>query len=172
MAEQSNSTFESVVRKSVRHLAIVAGGTLLLLMLLTVYAVVMRYIFNAPILWALDIGRMGLVVLVFFGLAYCGLTGGHIAVDFLGVFAPPRVVQISDVIIRSICVVLIGLMAWQAMQQGLDAIEMGEGTNELEIPLSPFFAVVAFGSITYCIVLMIQVVRAARGVPLDDPGES
>ena len=172
MAEQSNSTFESVVRKSVRHLAIVAGVTLLLLMLLTVYAVVMRYIFNAPILWALDIGRMGLVVLVFFGLAYCGLTGGHIAVDFLGVFATSRVVQISDVIIRSVCVVLIGLMAWQAMQQGFDAIEMGEGTNELEIPLSPFFAVVAFGSITYCIVLMIQVARAARGVPLDDPGES
>ena len=172
MAEQSNSTFESVVRKSVRHLAIVAGVTLLLLMLLTVYAVVMRYIFNAPILWALDIGRMGLVVLVFFGLAYCGLTGGHIAVDFLGVFAPPRVVQISDVIIRSVCVVLIGLMAWQAMQQGFDAIEMGEGTNELEIPLSPFFIVVAFGSVTYCTVLMIQVARAARGVPLDDPGES
>ncbi len=172
MSEQSNRPLESVVRKSVRHLAVLAGVMLLFLMCLTVYAVVMRYVFNAPILWALDVARVGLVVLVFLGLAYCGLTGGHIAVDFLGVFAPPRIVQISDVVIRSICVVLIGLMAWQAMQQGLDAIEMGEGTNELEIPLFPFFAVVAFGSVAYCIVLIIQVARAVRGDALDDHGES
>jgi len=168
----SDRPIESIVRKSVRHLAILAGVTLLFLMLLTVYAVVMRYIFNAPILWALDYGRMGLVVLVFFGLGYCGLTGGHIAVDFIGVFASPRIVQISDVIVRSACVVLIGLMAWQGLQQGLDAFEMGEGTNELEIPLFPFFGVVAFGSIIYCFVLIIQVCRAARGDNLDDPGES
>ena len=172
MSEQSNRPFESVVRKSVRHLAILAGVTLLFLMFLTVYAVIMRYVFNAPILWALDVARVGLVVLVFFGLAYCGLTGGHIAVDFIGIFAPPRIVQISDVVIRSICFVLIALMAWQAMQQGLDAIEMGEGTNELEIPLFPFFAVVAFGSVAYCIVLIIQVARAVRGDALDDHGES
>ena len=172
MSEQSNRPFESVVRKSVRHLAILAGVTLLFLMFLTVYAVIMRYVFNAPILWALDVARVGLVVLVFFGLAYCGLTGGHIAVDFLGIFAPPRIVQISDVVIRSICFVLIALMAWQAMQQGLDAVEMGEGTNELEIPLFPFFAVVAFGSVAYCIVLIIQVARAVRGDALDDHGES
>jgi len=172
VSEQSNRPFESVVRKSVRHLAILAGVTLLFLMFLTVYAVIMRYVFNAPILWALDVARVGLVVLVFFGLAYCGLTGGHIAVDFLGIFAPPRIVQLSDVVIRSICFVLIALMAWQAMQQGLDAIEMGEGTNELEIPLFPFFAVVAFGSVAYCIVLIIQVARAVRGDALDDHGES
>ena len=172
MSEQSNKPFETVVRKSVRHLAILAGVTLLFLMFLTVYAVVMRYVFNAPILWALDVARVGLVVLVFFGLAYCGLTGGHIAVDFLSVFVPPCIVQISDVVIRSICVVLIGTMAWQAVLQGLDAIEMGEGTNELEIPLFPFFAVVAVGSVTYCIVLIIQVARAVRGDALDDHGES
>jgi len=172
VSEPSNRPFESVVRKIVRHLAILAGVTLLFLMLLTVYAVVMRYVFNSPILWALDCARVGLVVLVFFGLAYCGLTGGHIAVDFLGFFAPPPIVQISDVIIRSICVALVALMAWQAMKQGLDALEFGEGTNELEIPLFPFFAVVAFGSFIYCIVLIIQVARAARGDALDDPGES
>ncbi|MBK20154.1 MAG: hypothetical protein CMM52_15080 [Rhodospirillaceae bacterium] len=172
MSVPSDRPIESIVRKSVRHLALVAGVALLLLMMLTVYAVVMRYIFNAPILWALDVGRMGLVVLVFFGLGYCGLTGGHIAVDFISVIAPPRFVKIIDVIIRASCFVLVALMAWFGLQQGLDAIEMGEGTNELEIPLAPFFGVLAFGSVVYCIVLLVQVSRAARGEPIDDPGES
>lgn len=163
---------ELYVQKMVRHLAIVAGVTLLFLMLLIVYAVVMRYIFNSPILWALDCARVGLIVLVFFGLSYCGLTGGHIAVDLLGLFSPPRVVQISDFVVRSMCFVLVGLMAWQALVQGLDALEFGEGTNELEIPLFPFFVVAAFGSAAYCVVLLIQVNRAIHGVTLDDHGES
>ena len=93
-----NDRIEHLTKKSVRCLAIIAGATLLFLMLVTVYAVVMRYVFNAPVLWALDYARVGLVVLVFLGLGYCGLTGGHIAVDFISVFLPFKfwnLVQIS-----------------------------------------------------------------------------
>lgn len=152
-----------------RFLAIIGGATLLCLMLLTVYAVIMRYVFNAPVLWALDYGRVGLVIVTFAGLAHCGWTGGHIAVDFVGSFAPPAALRVSDTIIRLICAVLIGLMAWQGFEQGLDALEMGEGTNEVEIPLFPFFLVVAVGCASYSIVLVAQALRAARGVPMDDP---
>lgn len=152
-----------------RFLAIIGGATLLGLMLLTVYAVVMRYVFNAPVLWALDYARVGLVIVTFAGLAYCGWTGGHIAVDFVGTFLPRTALRISDTIVRLVCAVLIGLMAWQGFQQGLDALEMGEGTNEVEIPLFPFFLVVAFGCAVYTIVLIVQALRAARGVPMDEP---
>ena len=152
-----------------RFLAIIGGATLLCLMLLTVYAVIMRYVFNAPVLWALDYGRVGLVIVTFAGPAHCGWTGGHIAVDFVGSFAPPAALRVSDTFIRLICAVLIGLMAWQGFEQGLDALEMGEGTNEVEIPLFPFFLVVAVGCASYSIVLVAQALRAARGVPMDDP---
>lgn len=155
-----------------RFLAIIGGATLLGLMLITVYAVIMRYVFNAPVLWALDFARVGLVIVTFAGLAYCGRTGGHIAVDFIGTFAPPSVLRVSDTIIRLICAVLIGMMAWQGFEQGLDALEMGEGTNEVEIPLFPFFLVVAFGCAAYAIVLIAQALRAARGLPMDDPAGS
>ncbi len=155
-----------------RYLAIIGGVTLLGLMLLTVYAVIMRYVFNSPPLWVLDYARVGLVIVTFMGLAYCGWTGGHIAVDFIGAFAPPIVLKISDTIIRLTCAVLIALMAWQGLQQGLDALEMGEGTNEVEIPLFPFFLVVAIGCGAYAIVLIAQALRAARGANLNDPAGS
>lgn len=155
-----------------RFLAIIGGATLLCLMLLTVYAVIMRYVFNAPVLWALDFGRVGLVIVTFAGLAYCGRTGGHIAVDFIGTFAPPSVLRVSDTIVRLTCAVLIGLMAWQGFEQGLDALEMGEGTNEVEIPLFPFFVVVAVGCAAYMIVLVAQAIRAARGLAMDEPTDS
>ena len=154
-----------------RYFAIIGGITLLCLMLLTVYAVIMRYVFNSPPLWVLDFARVGLVVVSFMGLAYCGWTGGHIAVDFIGAFAPPIVLKISDTIVRLTCAALLALMAWQGLEQGLDAIEMGEATNEVEIPLYPFFLVVAFGCGAYAIVLIAQALRAARGAELNDPAE-
>ena len=155
-----------------RYLAIIGGVTLLGLMLLTVYAVIMRYVFNSPPLWVLDYARVGLVIVTFMGLAYCGWTGGHIAVDFIGGFAPPWVLRISDTLIRLACAALIALMAWQGLQQGLDALEMGYGTNQVEIPTFPFFLVVAFGCSVYVIVLIAQAVRAARGVSMDDSAGS
>ena len=167
--EEPSRPFEPLIERSVRTLAIIGGVTLLCLMLLTVYAVIMRYVFNAPLLWALDYVRVGLVIVTFMGLAYCGWTGGHIAVDFIGGFAPPIVLRISDTIIRLTCAVLIALMAWQGLEQGLDALEMGEGTNEVEIPLFPFFLVVAIGCAAYAIVLIAQALRAARGADLNDP---
>ena len=72
--EDGTKPLESLISRSVRFLAIIGGATLLCLMLLTVYAVLMRYVFNAPLLWALDYARMGLVIVTFMGLAYCGWT--------------------------------------------------------------------------------------------------
>ena len=170
MEEKLNS-LELFIRQSVRFLAIIGGATLLGLMLLTVYAVIMRYVFNSPLLGALDYARVGLVVVTFMGLGYCGLTGGHIAVDFIGSFAPAWVLRVTDTFIRLSCAVLIGFMAWQGLRQGVDAFEMGEGTNEVEIPLFPFFGVVAFGCSVYAVVLVVQALRAARGAELDDRAE-
>ena len=89
----------------------------------------------------------------------------------LGSFAPPIVLKISDTLIRLTCAALIALMAWQGLQQGIDALEMGEGTNEVEIPLFPFFVVVAIGCGAYAIVLVAQALRAARGADLNDPAD-
>ncbi len=167
--EDTSKSIETIIQRSVRLLALVGGAALLCLMLLTVYAVVMRYVFNAPVLWALDVARVGLVMVVFPGLAYCGWTGGHVAVDFISNFAPPAVVRVTDTIVRLACAGLIGMMAWQGLRQGLDALEVGDGTNELELPLFPFYVVFAFGCAVYGIVLIAQAARAARGVNMNDP---
>ena len=56
--EETSRPVEAIIRRSARLLALVGGAALLCLMLLTVYAVVMRYAFNAPVLWALDVTRI------------------------------------------------------------------------------------------------------------------
>ncbi len=84
-----------LVDRSVRRLAFIGGLALLWLMGLTVVAVMMRYVFGAPILGAQDISEMSLVLVAFLGLAYSGWTGAHIAVDLIGGMLPPGLTKLD-----------------------------------------------------------------------------
>ena len=146
-------------------MAIVSGVGLLGLMALTVFAVFMRKVINDPIMGTQDLSEAGLTVVVFFGLAYSGWTGGHIAVDLISGALKPRTLRAVDTIVRLVCGVFFIVVAWQSVKQGMDALEFGDGFNLLDIPHYPFFFVVAFGSTVYALVLFVLAVRAARGLP-------
>jgi len=151
------------VGRSARLLALAGGAALLWLMGFTVYAEIARYLFNAPLLGAHDISRMSLIVLVFCGLAWCGWTNGHIAVDLVGSVLPRAVLRLTDTLMRLGALALVVVMAWRAMEEGLDAQEFGTATNLIQIPHMPFYMVVAFGFAVYAMVLVVQVRHLMRG---------
>ena len=66
-----SSVTHRVTERIVRCLAYLGSAVLLGLMFLTVIAVVMRYVFNAPLLGAQDVSELSLVAVVF--LALCAL---------------------------------------------------------------------------------------------------
>ena len=144
-----------------RSLAYVAGAALLWLMLLTVVAVVMRYVFNAPILGAQDISELSLAVVVFLGIPYCGWTGGHVAVDLISSVVGESRLRYTDTLMRLFGAVLFAIVAWQAMRQGLDALEYGDATNLVDIPHHPFMFLMSFGWLLFAGVLLLQ---AAAGI--------
>jgi TRAP-type C4-dicarboxylate transport system permease small subunit len=152
------------VGDSVRLLAIGGGIVLLGLMVLTVVAVTLRK-FNNPIFGAQDLSESGLVVVVFFAMAYSGWTGGHIAVDLIGSFVKPRTLDVMDTITRAISGGFFLIVAWQSMRQGLDALEFGDGFNLLPIPHYPFFFIIAFGSAIFAFILFVLAARSAKGLP-------
>ena len=127
----------AVAAWTTRSLAYAAGAALLWLMLLTVVAVVMRYVFNAPILGAQDISELSLAVVVFLGIPYCGWTGGHVAVDLISTVVGESRLRYTDTLMRLAGAALFAFVAWQAMRQGLDALEYGDATNLVEVPHYP-----------------------------------
>lgn len=152
------------VGDGVRFLAIVSGGILLALMVLTVVAVTVRK-FNYPIEGTQDLSEAGLIVVVFFAMAYAGWTGGHIAVDLIGVLLKGRGLMVLEAFVRFCCAVFFVIVAWQSVRQGLDALEFGDGFNLVAIPHYPFFFVVAFGSGLYGLILFVLAARSACGLP-------
>ena len=105
------------VGEFVRLLAIGGGIMLLCLMVLTVVAVTLRK-FNNPILDTQDLSDSGLVIVVYFAMAYSGWTGGHIAVDLIGGFVKPRTLNLMDTTTRAISGGFFLIVAWQSMRRG------------------------------------------------------
>lgn len=77
-----------------------AFGWLIILMTFGVsYEVVVRYIFNAPTPWSLDVSFIMYGTLFMIGGAYTLSTEGHVRGDFLYRLWPPRVQAASDIVL-------------------------------------------------------------------------
>jgi TRAP-type C4-dicarboxylate transport system permease small subunit len=154
---------KTVIDVGTRALAAVGGIGIMAMMLLTCADVFLRYFVNAPIEGVLDLTQMLMVVIVFFGLAYCGWTGGHVAVDYLHDLLPPRMVVPLAVAVNATGAVVMLAMAWEGLQTSLTFMMTGETPMTVMIPKYPFIWVVAFGSLTYAAVLVFQTIWPNEG---------
>lgn len=144
-----------------RALALLGGAVVVLLMVFTVLDVFLRYVFNRPFSSSIEITEFSMAIIVFLGIAYCGWTGGHVAVDILErPLENPRL-RFIPVILTSISALLFAAMAYLVALEAFTT--MGRVSNMLRWPHFPFQIVVAFGSAMYAVVLAIQVVRMVRG---------
>jgi TRAP-type transport system small permease protein len=148
-------------------LAIGAGVVLTALALFTFADVIMRYVFNAPIVGSIDIIELMLVVVVSLALPYAGRSQGHIVVDLVPDYRSALATRARDALGRLLPAVIFALLAWQAWLRGDDAAMMGEASNMLEIPFQPFFYVLAAGSAVYAIALLFEFALLATGRRID-----
>jgi TRAP-type mannitol/chloroaromatic compound transport system permease small subunit len=70
----------------------------LALVLVIVYEVILRYVFNSPTIWVLDTSRMLLGGIIMLGLAYTHRHHGHIRIDIFYNRLSPRRKAMVDVI--------------------------------------------------------------------------
>jgi len=160
--DRKYTSLDRIIGGAVSWLALLSGLALLWLMGLTIVAVIMRYVFNAPLLGAHDLAEVSLILVVFPAMAYCGWTGGHVALDLISSFLSPQKLRWSESFIQIICGCLFLYLAWVSSWRGLDALEYGDATNLIEIPHWPFFFVISLGAGIYALVLFIQAVKAVR----------
>ena len=143
-----------------RLLSLAGGYVLVLLMGYTVLDVVLRYVFNRPFSGSLEITEFAMSVIVFLGIAYCGLLGGHVAVDILDrPLENPRL-RFIPVLLTFISALLFVAIAWLGAVEALTS--MHRFSNMVRWPHWPFQLTVAFGAAMYAIVLFIQTVQLLR----------
>lgn len=156
-ADQPEGPFGRVLRWG----ALAAGAVILLLTFYTVLDVAMRYVFNAPFRSSLEFTQFTMTAIVFLGLAYCGWTGGHIAVDILERQLDSPRWRYIPIILSLISAALFAAIAWYTLQEALATTR--RVSNMLRWPHYPFMLLVSLGSAVYAAVLVIEALRRLRG---------
>lgn len=146
-----------------RLLALASGAILVLLMVFIVADVVLRYVFNAPFSSSKEVTEFAMALVVFLAIAYCGWTGGHIAVDLFEKALDRPSLWWLPAVISFAGALLFAVIAWRAVLETIATLP--QISNMLRMPHYPFRFVVAFGSAMFALVMLIQGVKALRHKP-------
>ena len=124
--------------------------------LIVVLDILLRVLFNKPILGVIELETFMLAILCFFSLAYTKIKEGHVSVDiFVGRFSQKfRLILNSIFFIFSIY--LFAVISWEYVLQALEAVEVGEATVVLTWPMWPFYVLTSFGCALMALVLLNQ----------------
>jgi TRAP-type C4-dicarboxylate transport system permease small subunit len=100
-------------------------------------------------------------LIVFLGIAYCGFTGGHLAVDILDWPLQSPKLRFVPVLLTLASAALFAAIAWLTAAEALTSMQ--RVSNMVRWPHWPFQMTVALGSGVYAVVLLVQTVELLRG---------
>lgn len=150
---------DGVVAKAARAAAALGGIVVLAIMFASVADVVLRH-FGAPLRSTYELVQFAMVLVVWCSVAWCGLAGGHVALNLLGGFLDRRGARWLNASVHLAGAALFALIAWRSAREALRYLASGEVTNMLRAPFWPFMAVTAAGAALYALVLLLDARRA------------
>jgi len=110
---------------------------LFFMMVLTFFDVIGRYLFNSPIIGALELTEFSMAIVIFLGLVLLTSQEGHVTVDLIDNFVPDKIKPIQKIIINLINLAVMFVISWQLWIKAGDAAGYGDRTEYLMMPLSP-----------------------------------
>lgn len=103
--------------------------------IVTFTQVVLRYVFNAGFVWALELTIFLFAWLVLFGMSYGVRVGAHIGVDLLIKRLSPAVAKVVGLISIALCLFYAGVMVHGGYQDIDLLLMIGIEAEDLPIPL-------------------------------------
>ena len=117
-------------------MAVAALGVLAMCLLVT-GAVVVRYVFNWPVVWVPEIVGYLMVALVFLALGETMLAGRHIKIDLVVGRLPERLRAVVDLLTLTLSVGVAGFFTWHGVNTMLRSLQYGrrDAFGALDLPL-------------------------------------
>jgi TRAP-type C4-dicarboxylate transport system permease small subunit len=141
-------------------MAFMCGLILVFIMVAICFDVVMRYFFNRPSSWVIEISEYLLVYMTFLGAAWVLKYEGHVKVDALTIMLSEKMQTATGIISSLIGVMVCFTIAWFGSIETWDTFERGvHNPSMLEFPKAPILAIIPFGSFFF----MIQFIRRTFG---------
>lgn len=139
--------------------ALLGGVCALLVAGMTLWSVVGRSLFAAPVRGDVELSQIGIALAVALCLPWCQLRRGNIIVDFFTQAAPARVNGALDRFGALLLAVMLGLLAWRTGVGARGVDEAGEQTMILGLPMWWAYAILAPGLALTAVIAAVQAFR-------------
>ncbi len=160
---------ERIVNLIVNWTNTAAGGVLLLMVFFVTADVILRYVFNRPIIGSVELTEFMMAIVAGFALTYTALHKGHISVELIVSRFSPRALATTNSITCLLTLGIFAVMTWRMVVYA-EMLRTGNFlSGSLEVPVYFFVYIVALASALICLILLVnlfdhlsRVVKEAR----------
>jgi TRAP-type C4-dicarboxylate transport system permease small subunit len=145
-----------------RFLNIIAGISLIFLMLLTITDVILRG-FKSPVPGTFEMVAFAGAVVIGFSVPLTSWLRGHIFVDFFILKFSQKGRDIFNIATRCVVIMLFFLIGWNLIKYGMDLQKSGEVSLTLQMPFYPVAYGVGVCCFVQCLVLVCDIVKIFGG---------
>lgn len=154
------SLMEKIVNLITRWLNWMAAAAIIAVMVIVCINVVGRGVFGSPLKGTVDIVSLLGALVIAGAIAYTQVLKGHIRITLLVEKLPDRIRYIIASIIDLIGLALFAIISWQTILFARDTYDIGELSEVLKVPLTPFAVVVTVGCIALTLVLLVDLIAS------------
>jgi TRAP-type C4-dicarboxylate transport system permease small subunit len=114
-----------------------ASFAIFALMLLGVWQVLGRTLFNAPVRGYIDFVELAMTTFAFLGIAYCQRLGGHVRMEMLLKPMRGRLLWGTEIFGTVVALAVIAVLIWYGWGHFLRAYQLGDSTIDTQLPVWP-----------------------------------
>jgi C4-dicarboxylate transporter DctQ subunit len=143
-------------------LNLIGGVTIIMLVLMAVWNVVGRKLFNAPVPGYVDWTEQFMILFAFFGLAYCQREGGHIRMDIVVMRLKGRLLWAFEFLSTFFMLIVVAALiygSWHHFLRSFDwnmALFSRDSSIDIGLPLWPAKLVVPLAFVLLWLRLVLQ----------------
>ncbi|MEN6324807.1 MAG: TRAP transporter small permease [Syntrophomonas sp.] len=150
----------NLVGKISRMLDQIAAFCIALTMVVVVLNIILRALFNSPLLGTIEYVNILTAITIGLALAYCAFQDGQIAIEFLVDKLPGKLQAGIDALTNLTSLLFWSLSAWYMIGYAYSSAMSGEVSATTGIPMYPMVYLVAFGLVALCAVLFFKIADA------------
>ena len=138
------------------RLNLAAGIIVLLIVVFSVINIIGRGFFNKPFNAYFDLMGQSVPMIAFLGISYCQRVGGHIRMDLLLIRLKGRTLWLFEFISSLFSVFIIATLTYGAYLHTSRSFTLGDSTEDINLTIWPFKAVIAVMFAVLVLRLIIQ----------------
>lgn len=142
--------------KTVDAFAVLAMALLSFCVVIITLEVVMRFFFNRPLMWSIEVTEYCLIWITFLGTAWVLRKEGHVIVDVIVMRIPKTSRHMLDTVLSFLGIFMCILLAWYGVRVVLDFIQLGRPMSTVLMPPAwILYLIIPIGSL----LLTVQFIR-------------